>query len=63
MKEEIELGIRVIEKMMADIDQKQIDALNLQKWSRVAELESYNDGLLQALLVIKNILDKGDNND
>ncbi len=51
--QKVKLGIRVSEKMIADMDRNLQEAIAHENWTRASELKSYMSGMQQILIVFE----------
>lgn len=51
--EKVELGVKVSQKMIADMEGKLADAIRREDWNRAADLKSYISGMSQILIVFE----------
>ena len=51
LEEQVELALRVSQKMIADMEVKLGDAIRREDWARAADLKSYISGMSQIEIV------------
>ena len=51
LQENVELGFKVSQKMIADMEKKLQEAIEREDWARAADLKSYISGMSQIEIV------------
>lgn len=51
LQEKLELGLKVSQKMVADMEARLQEAIERENWSRAADLKSYISGMDQIIIV------------
>jgi protein-arginine kinase activator protein McsA len=51
LQEKVELGLKVSQKMIADMEAKLQEAIKREDWARAADLKSYISGMSQIEIV------------
>ena len=51
LQEKLELGLKVSEKMIADMEDRLQDAIEHENWTKAADLKSYINGMDQIIII------------